>query len=181
MAPAPSILAVDFSKRSTGLAFGRPGERPVLSSISFAKWEGASLAEASSAIIRWLPEVFATYQPDMIVVEAALPPIASREQISARLALGFDFLLKGAAHLRTIRCEEVAGGTWKAFTLGCGNLPSAEAKRRSMAVCKGMGWEATNNDEADAACVWIWACATFYRRQFDEVLPLFAKAQRAAA
>lgn len=175
----PSILAVDFSKRSTGLAFGRPGERPVLSSISFAKWEGASLAEASSAIIRWLPEALGTFAPDLIVVEAALPPIASREQISARLALGFDFLLKGAAHLRTIRCEEVAGGTWKAFSLGCGNLPSAEAKRRSMAVCKGMGWEAANNDEADAACVWIWAEHEYGKFRRDNLLPIFSKVRAA--
>lgn len=176
-----SILALDFSKRSTGIAFGRPGERPVLSTESFARWEGSTLAEAASAIIRWLPGALATFKPDLVVVEAALPPAASRDQISARLALGFDFLLKGACHVRALRCVECHAGTWKSFYLGSGNLKSAEAKARSIAVTKGVGLEPRNSDEADAAGIWFWACAEYAGHQVDALLPLIAAAQRRAA
>lgn len=172
-----SILALDFSKACTGIAFGRPGTLPVLSSKSFAKWEGATLAECASAVIRWLPELLSTYQPDLVVIEAALPPIASRDQVSARLALGADFLIKGACHVRAIRCEECHRGTWTAFVLGSGNLKSGEAKQRSMAIARSVGLEPKNNDEADAAGIWFWACSTYAGHQNDELLPLLARAR----
>lgn len=176
-----SILGLDFSKKSTGIAFGRPGERPVLSTVSFAKWEGASLDEAASAIIRWLPELLGTYRPDMVVLEAALPPAASRDETSARLALGADFMIRGACHIRRVRFATVHRGTWTAFYLGKGNLKSAEAKARSLAVARGVGLEPRNADEADAAGIWFWACAEFAGHQVDEILPLIAAAQRRAA
>jgi len=174
---APKILAIDFSKRATGIAFGRPGQKPVLSSVSFAKWEGATVAEAASAIIRWLPEALATFQPELVTVEAALPPIASRDETSARLALGFDFLIKGACNVKGIRCIEVHGGTWKSLVLGSGNLPTAEAKKRSLAVCRGMGLEPKSNDESDAYCVWLYSVLTHAKFNDNQALSVIAKLQ----
>jgi len=171
-------LSVDFSKKSTGLAFGRPGELPRLSSRGFAPWEGASLSECASAVIRWLPELLSTYQPDLVVIEAALPPAASRDQISARLALGADFVIKGACHIRGIRCVECHNGTWKAWFLGTSRLKSDRAKQRAIEICQSMGMSPKNGDEADAAAIWFWACSTYAGHHNDAMLPLLAKAQR---
>lgn len=173
------ILALDLSK-TTGIAFGRPGERPILSHKMFARWNGATLAEAAAGALQWLPEVFAVYRPELIVLEAALPPQASRDQISARLALGFDFLVKGAASVKQVRCEEAHRGTWTKFVLGCGNLNRTQAKQQMVALCRRMDLTPQNDDEADAYGVWLWACNQFAGRAFDETLPLLAKARMAA-
>lgn len=173
------ILALDLSK-TTGIAVGRPGDRPVLSTQKFARWEGATLAEAAAGAIRWLPELLAVHQPELIVVEAALLPRASRDATSARLALGFDFLVKGAAQCRGMRCEEAHRGTWTKFVLGCGNLNRTQAKAQMVALCRRMDLAPQNDDEADAAGVWFWACSQYGGRAFDETLPLMAKARMAA-
>ena len=178
---ADSILSIDFSAAKTGLAYGEPGSRPVLSSQSFARWQNATLDEVAAAVIQWLPQAIATYQPSLIVVEAALPPIASRNAASAQVALGFDFLPRGAANIRGIRCIPVHLSTWRSFAFGTSRIKRAEAKARSIALCKGMGWEPKSHDEADAACIFLWAGATHYRKQFDACMPLFAAAQMRAA
>ncbi|MGJ4855548.1 hypothetical protein ACN6KF_001494 [Labrys sp. La1] len=174
---APSILSIDFSKSRTGICFGRPGERPTLSSKSFARWEGATLDEAAAAVIQWLPEVLSVYKPDLIALEAALPPIASRDQTSARLALGADFVIKGAAKLRSIRCYEIHGGTWKSAILGSGNLPSKQAKAKSLQLARGMGLEPKDDNEADAYCIWLYGVLHLAKFNDTDALAAIAKLQ----
>jgi Holliday junction resolvasome RuvABC endonuclease subunit len=173
----PSILAIDFSKSRTGVCFGRPGQRPTLSSKSFAKWEGATLDEAAAGVIQWLPEVLSVYKPDLIALEAALPPIASRDQISARLALGADFMIKGAAKIRGIRCFEIHGNTWKSAILGSGNLPSSQAKKKSLQLCRGMGLEPKDDNEADAYAIWLYAGIHIAKFNDADALAAIAKLQ----
>lgn len=153
------ILTIDFSAESTGLAFGVPGAAPpVLWSRSFARWEGATVAEVSSAVQRWLPRLFKAYEPDWIIFEAAIPRIV-KGQMPARFGLGFDFLLQGMCHVNQIKCMPLNHSKWTATVLGHGGLPTKEGKRRSLAVAEEMGLSAKNDDESDAACMFYWFCA----------------------
>lgn len=152
------ILSVDFSAKSTGLAFGLAGTSPVLWTRSFARWEGATVAEVSSAVQQWLPKLLATYQPDWLVFEAAIPRIV-KGQAPARIGLGFDFLIQGLCRNERIKCFPLNHSKWSAVILGHGGLSSEEGKRRSIAVAQEMGLEPKNNDEADAASMFFWFCA----------------------
>lgn len=180
MADAPSILAVDFSRSNTGIAFGRTGEKPILSSKKFAAWEYASIGEIGASVLIWINDLTLVYKPDILIIEAALAPAASRDQMSARYALGADFMIKAACCLRKIRCEEVAVGTWRAWLFGNGRMGSAQAKALGMKMCRDQGLEPKNNDESDAGCVWFWAEHEYGKFRRDNLIPLFAKSRAAA-
>jgi hypothetical protein len=172
------IIALDIAKQA-GIAIGRPGQRPTLSTRRLAKWEGATLDEAYGAALDWCVELLA-FKPSLIVIEAPLPGHAGRRTEDVALAFGLQAIVRGAARNRGVRVELGNIGVWRKFVLGHGNLPSAEAKSRTLATCRRLGWSPANLDEADAAGLWIWACAEFAGHQADHLLPLLAKARSAA-
>lgn len=178
--PGPAILALDWSKRCTGIAYGRPGEMPRLSKKSFAQWEGADIGDCSCGVIQWLDEIWRACPPDLIVIEAALQPRFSRDMTSTHLALGADFLIKGLAKIRKVPCRDVKVVDWRRYFLGK-SRPDEDPKALARAVCTGMGLATSTHDEAEAAGLWFYACATFTKHQNDEILPLLAKARMKAA
>lgn len=145
------LLAIDWSKGSTGLCLGKWGERPTLTTVSFGKDD--NLIGAAAQMIQWVPSMFRVFKPEMILLEAAF---STGGDIATRLAFGADFLLKGCCSLEGIRMDEVHNGTWKRDILGTGNLKSEDAKARSKMVAKAFGMEPKNSDEADAFCIWLW-------------------------
>lgn len=172
-----SVLSIDFSK-STGVAFGRRGEVPLLTTEKFGQWDKATIDEISRGVLQWIPGALALYKPDLVVIEAALPPSKGRGMNDARIALGGDFLIKGQCSLAGVRCFEIHNKTWKAFILGNGNLPSADAKRRSMLIAAEFGLTPRNDNESDAFCIWLYTMIKnvgFYTPTMQQIL---AKAQR---
>lgn len=172
MSEYPTILAIDFSKACTGLAIGQPPNTPILANKKLG--DAYNLTDCSASMITWVPEMLSVYQPDVVILEAALPPIASRDQNSARLALGADFMIKGyCAHAR-VKCFEVAGSTWKSRLFGTSRLKTHEVKQRSIALCKAFELEPKTHDEADAFCVWLFGVLTYTKFPQNEILKLVA-------
>lgn len=171
------LMAVDFAT-NVGVAVGAKGEIPRLISKSLARYEGATLGDIARQLMDWFPELVAVHAPDVIIIEAPLPPAASRGPEAARIAFGGDFVVKGCASRIGARCFEVHNGTWKADVLGSGNLPSYRAKARSMEIARAFDLAPENDNESDAFCIWLYgmrAHLQFRTQRMDEVI---AKAQR---
>lgn len=173
MAEYPSILSIDFSKARTGCAFGKPPGLPKLFHKEFG--EASNLTDCAASMLDWVPEILAVYQPDVVLLEAALPPIASRDQNSARLALGADFLIKGFCARNAIKLIEVDGGTWKSRILGTSRLKTPEVKKRSMALCKAFDLDPRNHDEADAFAVWLYGVIEKTQFPSNKILEIIAR------
>lgn len=174
----PSMLILDFSKKNTGVAFGRPPHMPKLFSKSFG--EDSTLTECAGALSVWFAEMLAVYKPDIVGIEAALPPIASRDQYSARLGLGADFMIKGLCYRAGVRCIEIDGNKWKSRILGTSRLKSEKVKARSKAVARAFsayGLVSRNNDEADAFCMWLYTLINEKQFPCGEIEKILAKQQ----
>jgi hypothetical protein len=174
-----TIMALDISSVAMGICEGRPGETPRFSTIRL-KREDDSAADAFSNALRWAAQRFSNFAPDRLVVERRLPTMnAFREDDegnlkpttnprTVHLLCGLSAIIVGAARNRGIRHVPgpnrsdddygVPVSTARKAFLGKGNYPSDEAKRLAFKVCQTLGWEPNTYDEADAACVWTWAC-----------------------
>lgn len=170
-----TILAIDFSKGSTGLAWGQPGDLPRMTTRSFSSGLGGDdIGSTAASVIIWIGDALKIYQPDLVVIEAALP----KNDRFARIALGADFLIRGACKIRSVRCEQANNKEWKTFFHGAGGLSRSEGKARSLAVSRALGLEPKNDDEADASGIWFWTCNKFGFKLTDAQVAAMAKAQR---
>jgi hypothetical protein len=171
------VMALDFSKK-TGVALGRRGEIPLLWTQTFGDWDKATIDEVARGVLQWMPGALSLYKPDLVVVEAPLTPSASRGLNDARIALGGDFLIKGHCCMAGVRCLEIHNKTWKANVLGNGNLPSRDAKQRSLMIAREFGLSPKNDNESDAFCIWLDTMIKkvgFFTPAMQQIL---AKAQR---
>jgi hypothetical protein len=61
--------------------------------------------------------------------------------------------------------------TWRKAILGRGDLRTDEAKRAARAYCRLAGWTPQNDDEAEAACIWAWACGVLKAEDYRRIAP----------
>jgi hypothetical protein len=177
------ILALDLATR-TGFARGRVGELPISGSIRFGG-SGAHDAAIFAAALRWLSqELEPQPRPDLMIVEALLPPDAMRGATSRavrdRLA-GLQGIVKGVAHLRGIgEIAEATVGNIRGHFIGDRSLKRDRAKRTVMERCRALGWECADDNAGDALALWSYACALIDPTWALQVSPLFNRKLRVA-
>jgi len=159
----PRILALDVATQ-TGAAEGRPGEIPTLSTLKFGG-EGVSHARICANCLDWIALKLTDNPPDLIYIEAPLPIGAAfgkgRSNAKSIVRLqGLYCIVLAAATLKRIPCEDVDVMRVRTAFIGESKLRGEIAKQRCKMMCKMLGWEAKNVDEADAAALWYFACAS---------------------
>lgn len=148
------ILAFDLAT-NTGVAYGRPGERPTMESINLGVSQGQRFAQAVLMTRRLCRSV----KPDFIVVEAPMAAGGGGVAARAELAMGIRGCVIGMAFLESISVSQYAASTVRKHFIGHGRMARKEAKRATLMRCKQLGWNPLNDDEADAAALWDLACA----------------------
>ena len=181
MTDAPTLIAFDISKRCTGIADGRVGSTPTFLSLHGA---GMSDVAATVQLGRWLIDRSKLGPIDSIYFEAPLNPGAFMGEYNpekgkvemttspetticlAKLVGVVEFVadMLGVPahpmHVQSIR---------KAF-LGEGRPKSP--KQRARGMCKLLGWEPHNLDEADAGAVWYVGATKLAPRLARIVTPI---------
>lgn len=155
LANAPLIFAFDVAS-NMGVAEGRAGARPRLYSERLVK-DGDNEGDAFARAIKWVKQRTDLDRPDFAYIEAPIPAVAlSGRTNAATLAMlwGLAACVEGTLRARNIPTKRVNIQRVRKAFIGQGNLPGAEAKRRTMVLCKALGWEPPNHDAADAAAVW---------------------------
>ena len=138
-----TVLALDLSTR-TGWAFGSAGSGPV-----HGVWLLGKMSEGGrvfSCLMASLQDAIAVHQPDLVIMEAPLPPQAQTAANTARLQFGL------AAHVETVcfehgvRLEEERAGDVRRAVLGTFRAD----KSTIIEWCQRQGWTPAEDNDADA-------------------------------
>lgn len=150
------VLALDPAS-ITGVADGIAGGTPVLSTVKLRTSADDDFVDIMGRAAKWLQELLAD-PPRVVVLEKPVPPSASRDFDSTRMALGLDGLWTGIARARGCYVRHAPIQSWRAVVLKNGRMKGAEAKRSMVMLCKKLGWPAADHNAAEAAGIWMWAC-----------------------
>lgn len=163
--PLPLILALDISKRRTGICFGRIGETPAFLSIRGNDMDDEA---AMMRLGRWLIGFTKASPPDWIWYEAALSIIpgeydAERRKVVAKgnpqtvITLAkMTGVVEFVAGMKAIKHRSANVQTARKAVLGQGR--PKDPKKHALAMCMELGWKPANEDEADAGIIWQYAC-----------------------
>jgi len=172
----PRIVALDLASRC-GVADGVFGGTPSLSFVDFARDPSDTDRDKFGRCMRWIARFLADGKPELLVIEAPVP------KYDSSLVLGFRAILLGFAFCKQLKAQEVEVKTWRKYALGQGNLKGSIAKARCIELCKQLDWHLPltkggnpDHNAAEAAGIWLWACAQMNPRLAIRHEPLFVHA-----
>jgi len=176
------IWGLDIASH-TGVAEGVVGERPRLYTMHFVK-EHDTHDDACGRAIAWVAERTSIERPDLVYMEAPIPNAAMAGRTNAdtmALLFGLAASIGGTLRARGIPVRRVNIQKIRKHFIGVGNLKGPEAKRRTVALCKALGWEPPNHDAADAAAVWHYGVCQHNPRLAPHLGPLLLTLNGGAA
>jgi hypothetical protein len=170
MSQAPLILALDVSKTRTGIAFGRAGEKPKFISI---RGDEISTVKMACRILIWMTDFIRVEKPDYVFFEAPMERAHGGGSIKTIIILNcLAFLVEVIAEAKSIACRKTHVNTLRKAFIGSGNTKADLAEKQIGAMCRAIGWEPKNHDEADAAVVWHWGCLQTAPRHAAVITPM---------
>jgi hypothetical protein len=180
---APLVWALDIAT-VTGFALGRIGETPTARSIRFAAAHSDSNT-LFAGCFEWFGELIEKGPlPEILAIEELLPPIARRGTTSTsaqhRLA-GLHGVIRAMARHAAI--PEIVGvnvGDVRAHFIHERGMRRDEAKRAVLATCGMLGWEAADNNCADALAVWSYISGLINPVSALQTTPLFGSWEEVA-
>jgi crossover junction endodeoxyribonuclease RuvC len=170
------VLAIDLAT-NTGWCRGHVGGPPSFGSLRFGAYRSPDTVVFAEAL-SWISHLLAPQpRPDLVILEALLPPSAwqgQSQQVTFNRLAGLQSIMLGVAHLRGIAEISTASvPDVRAHFIGERGLKRAPAKQAVMARCRRLGWEVKNDNEGDACALWSYACALIDPRLALNVVPLF--------
>jgi hypothetical protein len=178
------IAALDIAT-TCGWACGVLGETPRAGSMRFGVIGRDSPDDIFAAALIWADGFFRLERPDLLILEAMLPPDAMKGQTSRqtrdRLA-GLHGIMRGVA--RKAGVAEIATATVgdiRSHFIGGRMERRAAAKRETLRRCVMLHWPADDDNAADALAAWSYACALIDPTWALRVTPLFNRALRVVA
>jgi len=174
---APLVWALDIAT-VTGFALGKVGETPRARSIRFAPL-GADSNALFCGCFEWFGELLEKGPlPDILAIEELLPPTARKGMTSTsaqhRLA-GLHGVIRAMARHAAI--PEIVGvnvGDVRAHFIQARGMRRDEAKRAVIATCGMLGWEAADNNCADALALWSYISGLINPVSALQTTPLFS-------
>lgn len=153
-----NVAALDLGS-VTGLAFGQAGGTPTARSIELVG-DRISRGVELRDILR---EFFEDARPDILYVEAP-PNLAGMIQKGTNIAslqalYGYEMVAGLVARDFAVRAKPVDVQVARRHFLGLGKIPKGKGKELVMQRCRMLRWGFENNNEADALCLWDYACA----------------------
>jgi hypothetical protein len=170
------IMALDLASVS-GWAFGEPGGTPVHGSVRFAR-AGSSHEAIFARAYEWTHNKITYCAPTTIVWEAPLATSFSKGSTNSNtttLLYGLPAVVGAAAYLRGI--YDIRKADTKSVRLHfLGKNPKrAQAKRLTVMQCRAMGWEVSDDNEADALATWHYMCSLVEPKLALQPVPLFGR------
>jgi hypothetical protein len=157
---------------------------PTASSFRFGH-AGASDNAVFGNCLTWIArELEPQPRPDMVIIESLLPPTAkvgfTTSDVRDRLC-GLHGIVRSVAYRRGIhQIAEYSVGDVRAHFIGDRRLRRADAKRETVLRCRQLGWDAIDDNAADALALWSFAVALLEPSHAMTLSPLFNKNLRAA-
>lgn len=167
------IMALDLAMQM-GFCVGRPGEKPVMGSISLranSLHPGAKFC----ALVDWLAPMLKMYRPYRLIYEAPMltMPEGKTDETGKRRggnAKTMLALIGYANHADMLACrwsvEVVAGAASTARKHFIGNGRHPDPKPQVMAECRRRAWEPQDHNAGDACALWDYACFTYFPNDY---------------
>ena len=160
------LLSLDLATRA-GFAHGRIGERPCWGAHDFGR--GRSNGEVLDAYLAWLEAKLDAVQPTVVAFESPYMPTGPHNPFAApanaltiRRLFAFAGLTEAVCHRRRLRCYEARPSEITRHFLG-GPAPRGRAAKKAATIkmCRLMGFDVADDDEADAVALFNYAEAIF--------------------
>lgn len=153
-----AILALDLA-RITGWAYGRPGEVPRTGSKELAP-AGSGNGTVGRGLLRWMTGFLEVSPAKTVYIEAPLDPRhmgKKSNMATARQLLGLCFLAETIAEAKGIyRVREA--GVQDVREIFVGKRRPEDGKEAVQRRCRQLGWEISDDNAADAAALFAFAC-----------------------
>lgn len=155
------VLAFDIATQ-TGVAFGRPGEKPITKVIDLGS--GRSDAARFAKALRMAEGFIEARKPDLVAVEAPIGPGSSTVLVGLYACVVAQAVKMGCKveryQVQSIRKHFLGKALTSKDYPGLTKAESrAEIKRVVMVRCRMLGWPVDTDDEADAIALWDYAIA----------------------
>jgi hypothetical protein len=176
------LLALDIAT-TTGFAIGRVGATaPQCGSIRFGK-PGASQLAICGHALEWAIDTIKPPLPDVVAIEALLPPQAARgkSNVDHDLLAHLHGIIMGVCFVRGIfKVRKHAVMTVRRHFIDLKTCRRGESKAEVQRKCKELGWLAADADAADAAALWSYQASLIDPEQAVRISPLFHRVRAIA-
>ena len=160
------ILALDLAS-TTGWACGEAGKAPTHGYIRFAS-PGAAHEAVFASALAWTNRMIDQYKPNTVVWESPLSTSFKfgRTNINTTTLLyGLPAVVGAAAYSREIyNCRRADTRDVRMHFIGQ-NLKRDAAKAATVLRCQQLGWNVTDDNEADALAIWHYVTTLELRRR----------------
>jgi hypothetical protein len=153
------LLALDLA-RNIGWTLGPPGSR-----TAGGVWvlpDTSDHGRQMSAFVDVLCDAFATFNPDALLIEAALPSRAQKSEAAAVQNMGLASHAQSCAYRYDLRVYRAHVQTIRSEVFGTSRVPGNNDKEKKAWIvrwCNEHGFPAiTNHNEADSAVLWTYGC-----------------------
>ncbi len=172
----PLVLGLDIATH-LGWARGHvDAPAPACGSIRFGNVRTPA-SEIFGNAIRWAEAYIGGSKPDILVIEALLPPEAMHGETSRAVRdrlCGLHGIILGIAHNMGVgEIVTASVGDVRAHFINNRGLKRVQAKAAVMAKCEMLGWRVTDDNQGDAAATWSYACALIDPKLALRGSPLF--------
>lgn len=176
-----SILCLDLATQ-TGWCEGVPGQRPTSGTMRLAP-PGARNAECYDSLNQFLDDRLRLTRYRMIVFEAPLPPPHAKGNTNihtTRRLMGLCEVTEWIAHRHNYfgnSCKEARVDDVRRYVLAGQRPEKGEGKKVVMQRLKAMGYSFTDDNEADAIALWLYASGLTGSKLALMTTPLFNQKQ----
>lgn len=149
------VLALDLAT-NVGFAVGIPGGEPAFGSHRLPATQ-QDVGAFAGAFDTWLRALLREHSPIGVVVFCAtiLPRHVQANIATVRKLNGLAWHTEFVAKADGFRCFEMYEAQARKTFTGSGKSKKPEVRAR----CDALGWSTANEDESDALCAWVHACA----------------------
>jgi crossover junction endodeoxyribonuclease RuvC len=176
------VLALDIATR-LGWARGPVGPGgPRCGSVQFGK-PGASQLAICGHALEWAIDTINPPLPDIVAIEALLPPHVTRgkSNVDHDLLAHLHGIILGVCFMRGVfKVNKYPVMTIRNHFIDLSACAKGQAKRMVQDKCKLLGWLAADDDAADAAACWSYACSLLDPEQAIRISPLFNRVRAIA-
>jgi hypothetical protein len=172
------VLGLDIA-RVTGFAHGDVhANAPTWGCVRFGSPNTPSSEVFGNAML-WGNTFIPKLKPDLVFVEALLPPDAMKDRTSRAtrdILCGLNAIMYACAHAAGV--GEIASAQVndiRQHFIYDRTLPRKFAKMEVKRKCHELGWNVSNDNEADAVACWSYACSLIDPKLALRGSPLFGK------
>lgn len=168
------ICGLDLATK-TGVAVGPVGGVPDLWTVDLkSKGEAAYHGDRFLRVQDLAHRLIRDYKVEAFAIEK--PFVAAHNNFeTTMLSMGLPSCVGAWATRKGVPFKLFPAQTVTKSLIGTGKLKRADKKAAVIAECRARGWDAQDDNQADAAAVWHYGCIVFSPAYAAQSAPLFAR------